>query len=376
MLYPLRNQWHTEFASSGQEALRILSEADYDVLVTDVRMPGMSGVELLQEVVRQFPQIVRLILSGTADQEMTLRSVTLAHQYLLKPCDAAILHTTVERAFHLRAMLADPALKRLISGIRSLPSIPAVYLKLMEALRSPEVSPKEIGLIISQDISMTAKILQLVNSAFFGVSRHVTNPLTAAIYLGTDTIRALALTISVFSQFDIGRLSSFSIQGLHDHSFATGTLAREIAKSMRLSKASIDDAFTGGLLHDVGKLVLVCNYPEQYQEVLRNAGRPEVSTSMAELQVFGTSHAEVGAYLLWLWGLPDPVTEVVARHHSPGALGSPPAGPVIAVHAADALIRGTCERDLDMASLTALGLDGHLPDWTLLRSQLTAEVAV
>jgi YesN/AraC family two-component response regulator len=102
MLYPLRNEWHTAFASNGRDALQLLSESDYDVLVTDIRMPGMSGIELLQEVVKLFPNVVRLVLSGTADRAITLRSVTLAHQYLVKPCDAATLRATVEQSFRLR----------------------------------------------------------------------------------------------------------------------------------------------------------------------------------------------------------------------------------------------------------------------------------
>jgi putative nucleotidyltransferase with HDIG domain len=374
MLYPLRHEWHSEFASSGPEALRLLSEAEYDVIVTDVRMAGMSGIELLQEVVKQFPQVVRMVLSGTADQEITLRSATLAHQYLMKPCDAATLHATVERAFRLRSMLEDAGLKKLISRIRSLPSIPAVYANLLAALRSPDISTKEIGDIISRDISMTAKILQLVNSAFFGISRNVTNPLTAAIYLGTETIRALTLTISVFSQFDIQAASTFSIQTLHDHSLTVGALARGIAKSMGLPKTSSDDAFTGGLLHDVGRLVLACNCPEQYEQVLRIIKKDELASRTAEFQVFGTSHSEVGAYLLWLWGLPDPVTEIVAHHHAPAAVQPPPLA-LIAVHVADALVNGSCERDLDMACLNALGLAARLPEWKRMHDDLAAEVA-
>jgi putative nucleotidyltransferase with HDIG domain len=373
MLYPLRNEWQTEFASNGRDALRILSESEFDVLVTDVRMPDMSGIELLQEVVKQFPQVVRMVLSGTADQEITLRSVTLAHQYLVKPCDAATLHATVERAFRLRSMLEDPALKQLISRIRSLPSIPAVYTKLLEALRNPEVTPKDVGIIIAQDISMTAKILQLVNSAFFGISRHVTNPQAAAIYLGIDTLRALTLTISVFSLFDSQVSSAFSIQALQDHSVGVGTLAREIAKSMKMSKAAIDDAFTGGLLHDVGKLVLATNYREQYEDVIRLRCEAGVSAAAAELEIFGTSHAQVGAYLLWLWGLPDPVTDVVARHHSPVTEETATPGPVIAVHVADALVNHAAA-SLDMEWLKQLGLGDRLPEWQLLHDNLT-EVA-
>ena len=102
MLYPLRSEWHTEFVSNGREALQLLSESDYDVLVTDVRMPDMSGVELLREVMEQFPAVVRLVLSGTTDQSIAQCSATLAHRYLVKPCDPVKLRATVEEAIRLR----------------------------------------------------------------------------------------------------------------------------------------------------------------------------------------------------------------------------------------------------------------------------------
>ena len=126
MLYPLRNEWDMTFVSSGAEALRCLAEAPFDVLVTDARMPGMSGVELLEQVVKLHPQVIRMVLSGTADIDLTLQCVSLSHQYLLKPCDAQTLRATVQRAFCLRFLLHNPALRGLISQIQSLPSIPAV----------------------------------------------------------------------------------------------------------------------------------------------------------------------------------------------------------------------------------------------------------
>src|SRR5262249_34954838 len=91
ILYPLPREWKMEFVASGNEALKRLGETEFDVLVTDVRMPEMSGIELLAEVVERYPQVIRMVLSGTVDQDLTLRSAALAHQYLVKPCDAQAL---------------------------------------------------------------------------------------------------------------------------------------------------------------------------------------------------------------------------------------------------------------------------------------------
>lgn len=371
MLYPYRNEWQMVFVSSAGEALQQLAQSAFDVLVTDVRMPQMSGIELLSQVVERHPQVVRMVLSGMADKEVTLPSVMLAHQYLDKPCDAATLRAAVERVFQLQVILDNPALKQLISRLHSLPSVPAVYTRLMEALRSDEVSPKEIGRIVSQDLAMTAKILQLVNSAFFGPRRPITNPTEAVIYLGADTIKALALSVSVFSQFDTRRVPGFSIESLRDHGLAVGTLARQIAATLNLSRTELDDAFLGGLLHELGKLVLAANYPKEYTEALRRIREENISGRDAENQAFGTTYADVGAYLLWLWGLPDPVTEIVARHPQPTP--DPAARPVVAVHVADALTDRESKHNVNLECLAAMGLLDQLPTWKQLQQKAESE---
>jgi HD-like signal output (HDOD) protein len=295
----------------------------------------------------------------------------LAHQYLDKPCDATTLRTAVERVFQLRVILDNPALKQLISRLHSLPSVPSVYNNLMEALQSEDVSPKEIGRIVSQDMAMTAKILQLVNSAFFGPRRPITNPTEAVIYLGADTVKALALSVSIFSQFDTRQAPGFSIENLRDHGMEVATLARQIAASLRLSKSELDDAFLGGLLHELGKLVLAANYPKEYVETLCRTREEGIPARQAELATFGTTYSDVGAYLLWLWGLPDPITEIVARHPEPNP--DPAAGPVVAVHVADALTDKDSKQNVNVDCLTAMGLIDQLPSWKQLQKKAESE---
>jgi HD-like signal output (HDOD) protein/CheY-like chemotaxis protein len=365
MLYSYRKDWDMVFVSSGEQALQQLSQDHFDVLITDMRMPGMNGIDLLTQVVQRHPQVVRMVLSGTADTEITLSSVTLAHQYLAKPCDAGALRATVERALNLRVMLDDPGLKQLVSRTHSLPSIPSVYAKLMKAVQSPEVTPKEIGQIISQDLAMSAKVLQLVNSAFFGAQRRISNPADAVIYLGIETVRALAVTVSVFSQFDTQQVPRFSLQAVRDHSLAVAALARRIAESLHLPRPSVEDAFLGGLLHELGKLVLACNYPQQYSQALLRTEKEGIPLQQAEREVFGTTHAQVGAYLLWLWGLPDGVTEIVAGYDRPRP--EQQQGPLVAVHVANALMDGKAEKGLDTDCLRDMGLLDQLPEWRQFR---------
>jgi putative nucleotidyltransferase with HDIG domain len=360
MLYSLRKEWQMVFVSNGRDALRLLSDSPFDVLVTDMRMPGMTGAELLANVIESHPQVVRIILSGTGDQAVTLRSVKLAHQYLSKPCDARVLRAAVERAMSLKTILEDSELKRLVASIQSLPSVPAVYLKVVDTLRYPDTSAGDIGRLIAQDPSMTAKILQLVNSAFFGVSRSISDPSQAVVYLGVETVRSLVLTVSVFSQFDRKTTPGFMIEDLRDHCVSVATLARQIARSMSLPKAAVDDAFTGGLMHDLGKLILASNFPARYQEVLQQDD--SYSADEAEAKIFGATHGAIGAYLLWVWGLPESVTEVVARHHLEAPQNETP-GPTLAVYLANLLIRRGTLLDGLRGHLERLDLIEHFSEW-------------
>ncbi len=175
MLRPLRNEWEMSFVNSGQEALDILAQQPFDVIVTDMRMPAMNGAELLHEVRKRYPHMVRFVLSGQASQETMLRSIGPMHQYLSKPCDSGILKSTLTRSCQLRSILSNEKLHNLVSRIDWLPSLPSLYIEMVEELQKPEASTKILGKLISKDIAMSAKILQLVNSAFFGVRQHISN---------------------------------------------------------------------------------------------------------------------------------------------------------------------------------------------------------
>ncbi len=378
MLHALRSEWDMEFVTSGQEALDTLAKNDFDVLVTDMRMPGMDGGQVLTEVIKSHPQIVRIILSGQSDEEMVMKTIATAHQFLSKPCDSETLKATVNRAFTLRGILMDKSLKELVSQVNSLPSLPSLYVELMDALQSQETSIQKVGEIISKDIGMSAKVLQLVNSAFFGIRRHISSPAEAAMYLGLNTIKALAFSIQTFSQFDQSKLSKFSIQTLWKHSMATGALARQIAKVMAAHRRICDDALTAGLLHDVGKLILASNLSEKYDKTLSLSRAKKVNQWEAEQEIFGSTHAEVGAYLLSLWGLNDQIVEAIAFHHWPSKSPAQTFSSLTAVHAANALEREAQpvgeEMDgsgVDHDYLTKLGVLDKLPKWRTLCQDIT-----
>jgi HD-like signal output (HDOD) protein len=338
-LHSYRNEIEGDFAQSGEEALDAMAKAHYDVIVSDMQMPGMDGARLLTQVMEEHPDTVRILLSGYQNQEMTLRAIGPAHQYLAKPSEPEVLHDTIIRACSLRDLLSDEALKSVVSGMPSLPSIPSVLLDLSEELRSPDASVGRVGEIVSKDVGMSAKILQLVNSAFFGLRRHVASPTEAASLLGLETIQALLMVTGVFSVFQVAPSSKFSLSALWNHCIIVGTLAKNISQWEGQGKRMVDASYLAGLLHDTGKLILATKRSADYDGILSQAEIESVPVWNAEKRTLGATHAEIGAYLLGLWGLEDLIIEAVAYHHRPSVSHSRDFSALTAVHIADVMAR-------------------------------------
>jgi HD-like signal output (HDOD) protein/CheY-like chemotaxis protein len=368
MLRPMRTEWEMSFVDSGARALELMAKNSFDVVISDMRMPGMNGAELLAEVLKRSPKTIRLILSGHADQDLVLKCVGSTHQYLSKPCQPEELKGAIRRASDLEQSLADQSLRQLVARMDRLPSIPSLYVELVESLEDPDTGIEAVGEIVAKDMAMTAKILKLVNSAFFGLGRQISSATEAATYLGLDTIKALVLSIHAFSEFARHQPGGFSIDTLWTHSQYTAGLAKQIARVQQAGTKIMDESFVAGLLHDTGKLVLASNFPEQYDGMLASGPSAGPALVNAEQNAFGANHAEVAGYLLGLWGLPIPVVEAVALHHQPRQCSNREFSPLTAVHAANALVNAqaggspaaeVCDREY----LSDLGLDGNLEQW-------------
>lgn len=382
MMRSMRKQWDMHFVTSGKEALEALDVCPVDVVVSDMRMPDMDGAQLLSEVQRRHPQVVRIVLSGHSDHELTMKAVSPAHQYLSKPCAADVLISTINRACELNNLLSRETLKKAISRMDSLPSLPTLYAKIMAEVQSADASIQGVGKIIARDVGMTTKVLQLVNSSFFGLVRHIADPVHAVNLLGLDTIKALVLTVEVFSTFKNDVLPLAFVERLWHHSLFCGELARRIASQENIPKNAVDDSYMAGLLHDVGKLVLATNLPGEYRQVLARMEEQEASSADAESGIFGATHAEVGAYLLGLWGLPEPIVEAVLYHHFPESFATDDFVPLSTVVAADRLAHNApLQQDPqntasqgDSDYFSRIGAAEKIGTWEQLRDQVTEKV--
>jgi HD-like signal output (HDOD) protein len=276
-----------------------------------------------------------------------------------------------------------------------LPSVPVLYNLIVSEMQSEEPSIKKVGHLISQDVSMSAKILQLVNSSFFALPIKITDPQQAAVFVGMESLKSLVLSLHVFSSISKdAELCGFSLLKMWRHSLRTGRLAADIARAEKADRKVVEEAMIAGMLHDRGKLILL-KVPRKYNKVMALTETTGCSFAEAEYTV-------IGAYLLGLWGIPRNVVEVVAFHHRPsrliesmfatsnesaqedsGETGSKDVDPELqsvedkttgfnaltAVHIANAMTtQGNCSSetsfpDIDMSYLKGLGLTDKLPEW-------------
>ncbi len=358
MMFGLSDDWDMRFAESGEAALQCIESETVDVLVTGLQLPQMDGISLLKQVQGNYPDMVRIVLSGQANLESTLRTVPVAHQYLSKPCKAERLQEVVERTCSLRQLLNDHALQQVVGTIDSLPPLPRLYTQLTQALQDTNTDVEDVAAIISQDTAMTAKILQLVNSAFFGTVTTISTVEQAVVRLGFNMLKNLVLCTEVFHEGDQSPTAEgFYMEALQNHMLHTAFTA----KKMIADRKTAEGAFMAGMLHDVGKLVLARKLPEQFTASIALAKNNHIAIHQAETELLGLSHAEIGGYLLGIWGLPHPIVEAVSNHHQPDRVPRRSAfGILEAVYTANCLVEAS---PVNMDYLQGMDVEDQLEHW-------------
>lgn len=379
LLRRYRRKWDMVFVGSGQAALEEIDKGHFDVVVSDMRMPGIDGAELLRRIQETKPHIVRIMLSGYSELESALRAVPVAHQFLTKPTSAEVLENVIERACRLQALIRDDKIRGIVGKLQKLPSLPKVYTQLMHLLSHEQSGASEVAKVIEQDAAMCAKVLQMVNGSFFGQPRQITSIQGAVIYLGFSMIKNLALSVGIFMLGEQTKAGGFSLERFQAHSMLVSALATRILKT---DKRQAEDAIIAGMLHDLGKLVLGLELPHEYALVAEKSQASNQPQHEVELDTFGVTHAEVGAYILGLWGLPYPVVEAVANHHAPGRVPQTGLDILAAVHVADALSHEIASeagdarevfRPVDSEYLVSLGVADKIEGWKIMARTLWTE---
>jgi HD-like signal output (HDOD) protein/ActR/RegA family two-component response regulator len=336
------DRWTMLFATGGADALELAARQPVDVVITDMRMPGMDGAALLDEFRRLHPTAARFILSGFSEREAVFRTLGPAHQYFVKPCDSAVLVRAVERTLTFRRRLHAPDMLAVVAGAKAIPTLPKALDHLMEELQSATGAAGQVAKIISSDIGLSAQVLKLVNSAYFFLPNRVTDVLGAVNLLGFDLLRSVAVLAGIFGSFHANEADHKTIERLEHRSLLIGLVARRIAFSEHLETVLINQCQCAGMLAHIGSLLLFAHRSAMMSELQRELDGVGGEILAAEQYRFRTTHPELGACLLNLWGFNHSIVEAVLWHHRP-SLADPPCAEridtVAVVHAAQHLAR-------------------------------------
>jgi putative nucleotidyltransferase with HDIG domain len=376
MLRGQRRVWDMQFALGAKAALEVLETTPIDVVVTDMRMPGMDGAELLKCVHERYPGVMRVILSGQFDAGVGMRAVPVAHQFLVKPCDPEKLKAVIDRSSSLGSSLSDEDTRRVVSAVDSLPSPSRTCMRLLEEIENPQSSLDSIGQIIGSDVALAAKVLHLANSAFFSLSHEISDVKSALGCLGFDVLKELVMSAEILRTFHPVRpIPGFCIEALEAHSFLSARIARYLAQQSGRPSSVADLA---ALLHDTGKLILATRLPDLYERCCAVQTQRGSPPQEVELEIFGTTHAEVGAHLLNLWGFPAEAVDAIQAHHRPYGAAAGAFNVRAIVYLSNLLAHecGPNEEELpipnyaDAEYLTALGAIDRFPEWRVAARQI------
>jgi len=376
MLRADRERWDMQFVLSGEAALKACETEKIDVVISDMRMPGMDGATLLGHMRDRFPSTARIVLSGYSEAALAARVVPMAHRFLTKPCVSSELQKAIEGVCALQEILGTPAIQKVIGSVSELPSLSGTYTCLMTAVKDPNTSISKVADIIGRDVAMSAKVLHLANSAFFGLAQTVTNVHDAATYLGMATIKNLALVSEAFRAFvPDPRIPKSVCESMQAHAYRTTA----IAAVLPVDRGIRDVTVLAALLHDIGVLFLASAMPSEFCAILADAKENGCRTFEAEEKMLGTSHAEIGAYLLGLWGIPNLSVEAIAHHHHPTRIPHSGINSTVAVYVADLLAHeletyptGAMGKEIteaDRANLEVFGLLSRLDEFRELALQ-------
>jgi HD-like signal output (HDOD) protein len=365
--------WVVVGAATGAAAMAEAQKAPFDVIVANFELPDLDGAELLNRVRLANPKTLRFIAAAEALREKVSCHVLGGHQFLAVPSDPGTLKSSIERSLAEDYGMSQ-SMRDLVGRIRTFPAIPSLYIEVVNALKDPNATTEDIGAIISKDMAMTTKLVQVLNSAFYGLPRTITDPTEAVGILGFETVKSLIMTVKLLSQYDKVKPVYFSIDTIWRHSTNVAHTAKALARLETGNAECSGHAYTAGLMHDMGKVILAANFDEQYHQAHAMARKEQKPLWEVEKDILGASHGEIGAYLLGLWGMSAEVVKVAALHHHPLRAGDKTFTALTAVHAANALeYERTANADglpvpvIDAAYLQQLGLEARVDSWRRAR---------
>ncbi len=302
-----RDRWDMRFVDSGEAALRELEARPAALVVSDMRMPGMTGADLLLEVQKRWPATARIILSGQTNQAEVEKGLGAIHQFLQKPCEETVLCRAMEAAFTMVASCVNAQTQAMVAGLRSLPVLSDTLVELTRVFKDTNSGLNDIAAAIEKDMALAVKVVQLVNSSFFGIARHVSSVHQAVTLLGAGTIQSLAMSSGLFEMIGKGAPGADEINDLWSKSIEIGNEAGRLAKLAGQPVTVSDKATMAGGLSLIGRSILIRSEPERFIKTVESAKAESIPLYQAEAAEFGVTQQMIGGFALGLWGF-DPTT--------------------------------------------------------------------
>lgn len=360
-------------SQSASDAFSKIEQHPVEVLMVDMTRPSEQVQQFINQTADGKPQLPRLLITDLSDQRALIKWVGKANQFLIKPCDPITIKAALERRAVIRNWFPSDAVVNLLVKVQKLPSPPGLYYEIIRKLNG-HASLEDIGNLIGKDPSLTSKILQLVNSTAFALQNPISSAVEAVLFLGVETTKSLVLLTQSFTSFLGTPAVLFSVDKLWQHALRTATYCQTIAKSQGVEEREIEEIYTAGLLHDLGKLVLAANFSQQFRDANMMAKAKKMPLWEAEQEIFKTNHAEIGACLLAIWGLETSLVESLAFHHQPTRSHVRTFGSLLAVHAgnaiANAVINQSIEVDVDWQYINGCGMGDKISQWLSECSEL------
>lgn len=356
-----RPGWHARFAESGSQAIRHLESEAADIVVSDMRMPVMNGAELLDIVRQRWPATHRIILSGQTDQSSLMEHVGAIHRFLQKPCGMDLIVESIEQSIRLGKELKESRLAGCVPEIESLPVLSEIYQELLDAVQNEDATVNDISAIVSRDIGLSVKVLQLVNSAFYCLPKRVESITDAVHRIGFVNLKSLVLVAKIFESLNSGDRRNAYLSHLWHASTDLGAQAEMYARVHGQPVAVCESARLAGTLSLIGRAILIAFRPEPWQRAMERAETDRISLAQAEADEFGVSQQTVGAYALGIWAFENKIVDAVLNQGSPAGVSDLSiAHPAVYVHAARSRQRATklVERlEVDVAGMASIGFD-------------------
>ena len=365
--------WDIERFDNLQSGLQMLAARHYDAIVVAAPATPDREVGYLRQVMQAAPHCVRVLFTPVLSSNYLIKALDVVHRVCLNSNSFEETIALVDQAIASNRMLSHEKVRRSMAAFKQLPSPPSIFHELTRQLNSERTTSEHIANVVAKDPALTARLLRIVNSSYFGMRNPVSNIQQAVTLIGTRTLRGLALAGHFGRHYREAKgWGLFSLEALQARSLMVARLAQTLAKVATKDPLVRDQAFLAGLLLDIGMVMLATEQGEAYTKIFAYAAKHQKSLDLVEMKAFGVTHAQLGANLLTQWNLPPMVVDAVLYHHRPGDYFQNGLTPMAIAHAADALLPPLEARvdvrinaELDREFLARAGLDELLPKWKM-----------